>query len=98
MGERQYEGNDVVETRDRVRRIETRLTNFIKQLGFAPTDAARVKTGGLVGVTDDGKLVVANASVPIGDVFYAAQRHRLSGEVDVYVGSRYFGKLLTTRE
>ncbi len=93
-----YEGDDRIETRDRVRRIEIRLTNLIKHLGFAPTDGAKVRTDELVGVTADGKLVVSNASVPIGDVFFAAQKHHLRGMVDVYVGNRYFGQLLTTRE
>lgn len=97
MGER-YGGNDLVETRDRVRRIETRLTNFIKQLGFAPTESARVRTEGLVGVTDDGKLIATNASVTLGDVFFAAQKYRLKGDVEVYVGNRLFGTLLSTRE
>ena len=97
MGE-QYEGNDLVETRDRVRRIETRLTNFIKQLGFAPTESARVRTESLVGVTDDGKLIATNSSVTLGDIFFAAQNYRLKGDVEVYVGNRLFGTLLSTRE
>ena len=93
-----YSGDYAIEMRDRVRRIETRVTNLIKQLGFAPTDNARVRVAALVGVTEDGKLVVANPSVPIGDVFLAAQHHQLRGSVDVYVGTRYFGQLETTRE
>lgn len=93
-----YNGDDTVEIRDRVRRIETRVTNLIKHLGFAPVDSAKVRTDELVGVTADGKLVVSNASVPIGDVFFAAQKHHLRGMVDVYVGNRYFGQVLTTRE
>ena len=93
-----YNGDDTVEIRDRVRRIETRVTNLIKRLGFAPVDSAKVRTDELVGVTADGKLVVSNASVPIGDVFFAAQKHHLRGMVDVYVGNRYFGQVLTTRE
>lgn len=93
-----YDGDDTVETRDRVRRIEIRLTNLIKHLGFAPIpDGGVGKTDELVGVTADGKLVVSNASVPIGDVFFAAQKFHLRGVVDVYVGNRYFGQLLTTR-
>jgi hypothetical protein len=93
-----YEGDDVVETRDRVRRIETRLTNLIKHMGFAPTDWAKVKTDELVAVTSSGQLVASSAAVTLGDVFFAAQKHHLRGMVDVYVGNRYFGKLLTTRE
>ncbi len=98
MNEQPYGGDATVETRDRVRRIEARLTNLIKHLGFAPVKDQTVHTADLVGVTDEGKLVVSNASVPIGDVFFAAQRHNLRGRVDVYVGNRYFGQLLTTRE
>lgn len=98
MSNQPYDGDDAVEVRDRVRRIEARLTNLIKVLGFAPVREQRVVTDELVGVTSDGKLVVSNASVPIGEVFFAAQRSNLRGKVDVFVGNRYFGQLLTTRE
>lgn len=94
-----YNGDDLIETRDRVRRVESRLTNFIKHMGFAPIpDGGVGKTDELVGVTADGKLVASSASVTLGDVFFAAQKFHLRGVVDVYVGNRYFGKLLTTRE
>lgn len=93
-----YGGDPLTEIQERVRRIEVRVTNLIKQMGFAPVERAKVVTDELVGVTGDGKLVAANASVPIGDLFFAAQRHHLRGMVDVYVGNRYFGQLLTTRE
>lgn len=62
-----YDGDDTVETRDRVRRIEIRLTNLIKHLGFAPIpDGGVGKTDELVGVTADGKLVASSASVTLG--------------------------------
>ena len=99
MASKPYNGDDLIETRDRVRRVESRLTNFIKHMGFAPIpDGGVGKTDELVGVTADGKLVASSASVTLGDVFFAAQQFHLRGVVDVYVGSRYFGKLLTTRE
>ena len=85
------------ETLDRVRRIEIRLTNFIKRMGFAPVDNAKVVTTNNVGVTADGALVVSSPTVPIGDVMFAAAQHRLVGTVDVYVGDRLFGTFDTTR-
>jgi hypothetical protein len=88
-----YDGDTAIEVRDRVRRVEIKLTNFIKALGFAPSERANV-----VVVTEDGALVASSAAVPIGNLFLAAQVHNLRGNVPVYVGDRYFGHMLTTRE
>ena len=93
-----YDGDTAIEVRDRVRRVEMNLTNFIKALGFAPSERANVVVEHNVGVTDDGALVASSAAVPIGNLFLAAQVHNLRGTVPVYVGDRYFGHMLTTRE
>lgn len=93
-----YDGDTSVEIRDRVRRVEMKLTNFIKALGFAPSERANVVVEHNVGVTEDGALVASSAAVPIGNLFLAAQVHNLRGNVPVYVGDRYFGHMLTTRE
>lgn len=93
-----YDGDTSVEIRDRVRRVEMKLTNFIKALGFAPSERANVVVEHNVGVTEGGALVASSAAVPIGNLFLAAQVHGLRGSVPVYVGDRYFGYMLTTRE
>ena len=93
-----YDGDTAIEVRDRVRRVEVKLTNFIKTLGFAPSERANVVVEHNVGVTEDGALVASSAAVPIGNLFLAAQVHNLRGTVPVYVGDRYFGHMLTTRE
>jgi len=93
-----YDGDTAIEVRDRVRRVEIKLTNFIKALGFAPSERANVIVEHNVGVTEDGALVASSAAVPIGNLFLAAQVHNLRGNVPVYVGDRYFGHMLTTRE
>lgn len=93
-----YDGDAALEVRDRVRRVEMKLTNFIKALGFAPSERANVIVEHNVGVTADGALVASSAAVPIGNLFLAAQVHNLRGTVPVYVGDRYFGHMMTTRE
>jgi hypothetical protein len=93
-----YDGDTAIEIRDRVRRVEMKLTNFIKALGFAPSERANVVVEHNVGVTEGGALVASSAAVPIGNLFLAAQVHNLRGSVPVYVGDRYFGDMLTTRE
>jgi hypothetical protein len=98
MSTKPYEGDTQVEIRDRVRRIEVRLTNFIKHMGFAPIEERTTKTDIVVGVSADGDLVASNSSVTIGELFFAAQRNNMRGEVPVYVGNRYFGVMRTTRE
>ena len=98
MSNRPYEGDTQIEIRDRVRRIEVRLTNFIKHMGFAPVEERTTVTANVVGVTKDGELVASNSAVTVGELFFAAQRNNLRGEVPVYIGNRYFGSMRTTRE
>lgn len=98
MSNKPYEGDTGIEIRDRVRRIEIRLTNFIKHMGFAPIEDRTTKTDVVVGVSAEGGLVASNSAVTVGELFFAAQRNNLRGEVPVYIGNRYFGSMRTTRE
>ena len=82
------------EITQRVRRIEVRLTNFIKQNGFDPARDTRANLADLVWVTDDGALVASNADVPIGDVMFAAIRAGIRQPADVFVGNHFFGRLI----
>lgn len=74
----------------RLRRVETRLTNFIRYFGVDPVmdfDEAASRT-----VTTDGtSLFCATPCASLGDLLFTAHKHKLKGNVDVFVAGRFAG-------
>ena len=68
----------------RLKRIETRMANFMRWFGYSPSREVAVELEDRV-VYDEGALHASSPRVTVGDVLQAAHRHKLDGDVPLYV-------------
>jgi hypothetical protein len=71
------------EVRDRVRRIETRLTKIGRHMGVD------VGGGQPEWIDDKGRVVIPTPNCNVGDIVKAIPADRRDKEIKVYVGDEY---------
>lgn len=81
----------------RMRRLETRLTNFIRYFGVDPTADFDEETSRVV-TTDGVAMYCATPRATVGDLMFIAHKHKLQGDAPVYVAGQFIGHIRTVKE
>lgn len=77
------------EALERLTRLETRVTAFMIWNGFDPYRNLSKKNGEYTEPhVVDGDIYAATPHTTLGDVMMTALKHKLTGDVDVYVAGR----------
>jgi len=74
----------------RLKRIETRLTNFMRWFGYSPTKEVAVELSHKV-LQDGNTLHATTPDVTIGDIAQAVYRYKLEGDVPLYLNGIQLG-------
>lgn len=87
-----YDGDPNVETLQRVRRVETRVTNLLRSIGMTPGSNPPDPAAGRA-IYEDGAVYVTSGDVPISEIMVAATRGNCgkSGVVKVILHNQLVG-------
>lgn len=80
----------------RLRRVEFRLSNFMRWLGYDPTREIDVELNSKV-TEANGRLYASTPLVTVGDLCQAVYRNKLSGDVPVYLNGVQVATFNVTR-
>lgn len=87
--EMSHDDGHETEVRDRVRRIETRLTVLAKTLGVDVGGASVLWNG------DAERVQVSTPNCSLAEILRAIPRHLQGDDADVYVGGQYLATVFT---
>lgn len=81
----------------RARRIETRLGNFMRWMGYDPRREVKTELRTLVVVDPSGALHATTPNVTMGDIVQAVYYYKLEDDVPVYLNGIQLGVFNVTR-